>query len=409
MANSASSPGGSTGSSKRCKTSHDAVENISDLSGDALAAIAEYLPKTSRALLAVALTAPPSSWRDQGWRGQPSEAGRAILAASASSGGPFETVVKMACSELENSRTYKFYKEKLAGEKRLVQCRMVDYYGTNEGGSWEVLDFLDIEADLADKLTDDDIGATLACIDARSNLKKLHLTKCTSFVGEGLEPLRGSSALEQIDINIQTLIPSYSTSYKLDFSPQKAFTVLRSIWAAEGSSLRRLQMPPKWLTQKDDNTLFVEVLGGHSYSLNASTECCYFGPLREQIAVADRCKGCGGSDYTTCADCTILVCSNLDCENYDDVCTCIQCRKRSCCLCSNKGDASVKWCEMDECEECCEDCRYIACRERTNDCQFCKALVFDRMLQESTVQGAEMDRLRAEIAELRRAQESDNR
>lgn len=36
---------------------------------------------------------------------------------------------------------------------------------------WEVLDFADIEKALAVRLTDDDVGAVLVCIDAKNNLK----------------------------------------------------------------------------------------------------------------------------------------------------------------------------------------------------------------------------------------------
>lgn len=44
--------------------------------------------------------------------------------------------------------------------ERLIQ----EYYADAE---WGTLDFVDIEKSLASKLTDDDIGAILLCIDAR--------------------------------------------------------------------------------------------------------------------------------------------------------------------------------------------------------------------------------------------------
>ena len=43
------------------------AQNITQLPSDQLVAIADYLPKTSRALFAVALTAPSSSFRAVGW------------------------------------------------------------------------------------------------------------------------------------------------------------------------------------------------------------------------------------------------------------------------------------------------------------------------------------------------------
>ena len=54
------------------------IENITQLPRDSIVAIADYLPKTSRALLAVALTAPSPSFRGRG-TGDISEASSAIV------------------------------------------------------------------------------------------------------------------------------------------------------------------------------------------------------------------------------------------------------------------------------------------------------------------------------------------
>eukprot|EP00985_Skeletonema_marinoi_P006094 scaffold2645_cov96-Skeletonema_marinoi.AAC.1 len=66
----------------------------------------------------------------------------------------------------------------------------------------ETLDFEDIEEDLAIKLSDGDISAVLTCIDAVNRLKTLKLTNCINIIGVGLEPLRGSSIIEQIDLSL---------------------------------------------------------------------------------------------------------------------------------------------------------------------------------------------------------------
>ena len=58
------------------------VTSINNLSTDNLELVAEFLPKTSRALFAVALTAPSSSWRRLGWKGMPSNASKAIINSS---------------------------------------------------------------------------------------------------------------------------------------------------------------------------------------------------------------------------------------------------------------------------------------------------------------------------------------
>ena len=55
---------------KRQRTASFSVfaANINDLDNDSLVAIADFLPKTPNALLAVALTAPSRSWRELGGR-----------------------------------------------------------------------------------------------------------------------------------------------------------------------------------------------------------------------------------------------------------------------------------------------------------------------------------------------------
>ena len=47
-----------------------------------------------------------------------------------------------------------------------------------------------------------DLRAMLVCIDAKNNLKRLNLTHCFGIVGTGLEPLRGSTVLEKLDLGL---------------------------------------------------------------------------------------------------------------------------------------------------------------------------------------------------------------
>ncbi|KAL9190437.1 hypothetical protein ACHAXT_007648 [Thalassiosira profunda] len=128
--------------------------SIGDL-GDALAHVVGYLEVPSLALFAVAITAPSRSWpaksNDTPQR-RPNELGRAILSANRD--------------------------------------------------SWEVLDYEQIEKDLASRLTDEDIAASLICIDAFNRLEKLKLAGCVGISGAGLHPLRDSTALVQIDLSL---------------------------------------------------------------------------------------------------------------------------------------------------------------------------------------------------------------
>ena len=100
--------------------------NISDLPVGILVDIAAYLANPSKALLAVAFSAPSSSWRNNDLMHRLSPISTAIVSAQ----------------------------------------------------QWDILDIEDIEKELANKLMDDDIYAVLKCISARDVLKRLKLCGC---------------------------------------------------------------------------------------------------------------------------------------------------------------------------------------------------------------------------------------
>ena len=67
---------------------------------------------------------------------------------------------------------------------------------------WDILDFGEIEKELAARLSDYDISDVLQHIDAVNKLKRLRLTNCIKISGICLEPLRGSAVIEQIDLSL---------------------------------------------------------------------------------------------------------------------------------------------------------------------------------------------------------------
>ena len=138
----------SNSTNKRRRTAADTL-HINDLPIGFIADVSAYLNKPSRALLAVALST-PSSWKNDNDVHQPSLIGTAIISAS----------------------------------------------------QWDTLDFEDVNKELANKLTDDDISAVLTCINAHDVLKRLKLCGCTNITGIGLHPLQGSTVLEQIDLSL---------------------------------------------------------------------------------------------------------------------------------------------------------------------------------------------------------------
>ncbi len=65
----------------------------------------------------------------------------------------------------------------------------------------KVATFFNGAMDLTKKLSNDDIGSILVCIDAKSMLKSMYLSDCKNITGCGLKSLFGSSDLEGFHIN----------------------------------------------------------------------------------------------------------------------------------------------------------------------------------------------------------------
>ena len=67
--------------------------------------------------------------------------------------------------------------------------------------SWEDIDFGRIDKALARKLSDDDMAAILMVTNAVDTVKTLKLDHCVNITGRGLNVLRGSTVLEEIDFS----------------------------------------------------------------------------------------------------------------------------------------------------------------------------------------------------------------
>ncbi|KAL7537395.1 hypothetical protein ACHAXR_008867, partial [Thalassiosira sp. AJA248-18] len=181
------------GSSKRRRTTSQDSLHINDLPDTLLSDVANYLSAPSRALFASAMTAPSCSWS------------------------------KMTNQTQTPSVT----------SKVILSC--VD--------QWEVLNFRSIEESLASRLTDDDIRGVLACINASNRLKTLKLAGCVNITGRGLEPLRGSVVLEQIDLSLVGEHERPLIEPDPLISETEVLSILASIIDADGNSLKHVQLP----------------------------------------------------------------------------------------------------------------------------------------------------------------------
>ena len=68
--------------------------------------------------------------------------------------------------------------------------------------TWNVIDFIDIPMSLASRLTDDDIGAVLICIDALKKLKRINLPTAFMLLAMDWSHCDSSAVLEELDLGL---------------------------------------------------------------------------------------------------------------------------------------------------------------------------------------------------------------
>ena len=135
--------------------------------------------------------------------------------------------------------------------------RDIDSSSAIVGDQRDVLDFGDIEKQLAAKLTDDDVRNILLSIDAINNLKTLRLTNLLNITGIGLEPLRGSTVIEKIDLSLVGDNQTPDISPAPPISCTDVLPILDSIIDMGGaSSLKLLIFPKKWRKERNTESEF---------------------------------------------------------------------------------------------------------------------------------------------------------
>jgi hypothetical protein len=261
------------------------------------------------------------------------------------------------------------------------------------GNQWDVLDFGDIEKDLAYNLRDRHIKAILLCIDAVNNVKRLRLTNCFAFTGAGLEPLRDSRVIEQIDLGI---VSNRTREWGVHPTPQIVYEqvvpILDSIIEGEGCALKHLQFPKLW--RNDDDGF----LARYNEMLRRRGRICCFKckkssyPKMVEVVVRRAVlyrinqassRKVGQLQSNTCSNCLnhfCGVCRNEEqslrfcgdgcgknfCSNCTTFNTCDSCKKESCANCETFFDCCSSHCDRKICSGCilkntCEKCRRSLC------------------------------------------------
>ena len=235
---------------------------------------------------------------------------------------------------------------------------------------WDILDFEDIERELANKLTDDDISAVLQCINAQDALKRLKLCGCISITGIGLNPLRESVIVEQIDLSLIGKHETQKGDSESMICTDDIVPIIESI-ISTGYSLKYIQFPKKWCyhghcsrREEEEQSSMARLKSRFERHLNAlDLRCgkCNYKPLTAR-------------NMKICYDCLVPICirccmwERLYCERCEKhfcsngCASCYQCGNHKCnkCICSGCGGLK----ECDKCgKSCCEDC-LPACKWR---------------------------------------------
>jgi hypothetical protein len=222
------------------------------------------------------------------------------------------------------------------------------------------LDFVDIEPELAKRLTDGDLSGILINIDAKNHLKVLKLTHCTGMTGSGLEPLRNSRVLELIDLSLVKLHDSPRDAI-VNLSEGLVLPILDSIiQEGEQSALRLIQFPSLW-KRRSTHWLQGFMLRFNDFLNEESRQQC--GLCKKSSPQGFNCYLCLEH---TCKNC-FRTPSKTDPENAITGSCCSKCEKGFCRRCVGIKKCHGDYCTSDNrdyCSACltvCKTCKVAQC------------------------------------------------
>jgi len=268
----------------------------------------------------------------------------------------------------------------LASPSRALFAVALDYLDVDSsseiaGDDWDALDFGEIEKDLAAKISDEDIRGVLLSIDAVNNLKKLRLTNCIHVTGVGLEPLRGSTIMQQINLS---LVGDHE-SPKLDPEPPiscaEVIPILDSIiQRGEECSLKHLVFPKVWRNERNTESDFHAFLTRYNGYLSSRGDIC--------LECSCNLHGGGrmlqmdgqyqyGTQNFTCYDCMNQYCDDcrVDESAYYIEGFCSKCERIYCADCK-----TVKYCHCCENDICVDCIDFKQCSQCDGDEHACLVL-----------------------------------
>ncbi|KAL9181649.1 LOW QUALITY PROTEIN: hypothetical protein ACHAXT_010454 [Thalassiosira profunda] len=145
---------------------------------------------------------------------------------------------------------------------------------TSTPTAWEVLDFGDIEANLAKEMTDGDVHSMLSYINAKRTVKTLRLTGLVNITGRCLGPLRRSTVLKALDLSLVGFHQPPLIDPEPLISDEVVLPILHSIVDRCVCSLKFIQLPHKWreMSPSSELTAFLKAFDRRmkSYTIHCS-------------------------------------------------------------------------------------------------------------------------------------------
>lgn len=330
-------------------TSTTPLHHIPHLPDVIFVKISSYLSLPSRALLAVALTTDSANYKKINW--------------------------------ITQTPLSRWFGISSSSKKKRPSSATKDIIRKSK---WNALDFADIDWDLATRLSDNDIGAVLSCINAARYLKKLNLVDLIKITGTGLEPLRGS-ALKLINFKLLNKTGADLTS-RTRINERIVLPILDSI-LAHGNSLQVICLPMafylygspgkdyapeiKLIPEKDKNP-YVHAFNKRyfQYLLDKGCHCthCSRGLIPKPIPTYEFWE----IEGHVCSECLNHYCIDESGHCEGRVTYCFDCNKSTCALCIPKTDCLV--CGVIYCQKCtlyCDICGESVCSECYEKCKKC--------------------------------------
>ena len=315
---------------------------MEDFPEKALRHITEYLRAPSQVLLAVALSAPSSSWLRCGADRMPSRASKAVMP---------------GCNiDLDTGAVLPYYTP--------AHWPVIDFDLFNREEYWPTNKL----TNLTTRFDDGDVCGILVCCGARRDLKVLKLDRCTGITGEGLAPLIGAGVLEYIDLSKTCLCPSPM------ISERAVNNILQSIIDQGMMVLSRLMLPDTW--KEGHSKLVGPFLEKYNRDMNNRNMAC---SKCDAICVGTDQRQWAVQRYDhyqlhslACYWCDKCFCSKCDSQSLR---YCPACKRSVCLECVDFWECEDE-CGQGKCHQCqllseCSSCHKDTCDDCNTGCACC--------------------------------------